>query len=74
MTPAISRMVDHRSVIASFLTLIFVVVAMIHDWRSRGRVHSIYIWGGLILLLSGPGRGILGNTEAWQSFARFLVG
>jgi len=74
LTPAISRMVDKRSVLASFLTLIFVVVAMIHDWRTRRRVHPVYIWGGLILLLAGPLRAALANTAAWQAFARFLVG
>jgi hypothetical protein len=74
LTPAISRMVDKRSVLAMFLTLGFVVVAMIHDWKSRRRIHPIYIWGGLLLLLSGPGRAALGNSAAWQSFAKFLTG
>jgi hypothetical protein len=73
MTPAISRMVDKRSVLAMFLTLIFVVVAMIHDWKSRRRVHPIYIWGGALLLVSGPLRFALGNSAAWQRFARMLV-
>jgi hypothetical protein len=74
LTPAISRMVDKRSVLAMFLTLGFVIVAMIHDWKSRRRVHPIYIWGGAILLISGPLRAAIGNSAAWHSFARFLVG
>jgi hypothetical protein len=74
MTPAISRMVDKRSVLAMFLTLAFVVVAMIHDWKSRRRVHPIYLWGGAILLVSGPLRFALGSSAAWQQFARMLVG
>ncbi len=74
MTPAISRIVDKRSVLASFLTLGFVVVAMIHDWKSRRRVHPIYIWGGLILLVAGPLRAAIANSAAWQAFARLLVG
>jgi hypothetical protein len=74
MTPAISRMVDKRSVLASFLTLLFVVVAMMHDWKSRRRVHPIYIWGGVILLVAGPLRAAVGNSAAWHSFARMLVG
>jgi len=73
LTPAISRMVDKRPVLAMFLTLIFVVVAMIHDWKSRRRVHPIYLWGGAIILVSGPLRAALGNSSAWHSFARFLV-
>jgi hypothetical protein len=74
LTPAISRMVDKRSVLALFLTLVFVVVAMIHDWKTRGRVHPVYLWGGAIILLSGPLRAVVGNSAAWQAFARLLVG
>ena len=74
LTPAISRMVDKRSVLAMFLTVGFVVVAMIHDWLSRRRVHPVYVVGGLILLVSGPLRAAIGNSAAWQSFARMLVG
>jgi hypothetical protein len=73
LTPAISRMVDKRSLLAMFLTLVFVVVAMLHDWKTRRRVHPIYIWGGAIILISGPLRAALGNSAAWQSFARLLV-
>jgi hypothetical protein len=74
MTPAISRIVDHRSVLASFLTLGFVLVAMIHDWTSRRRVHPLYIVGGVILLVAGPLRAAVANTAAWQAFARLLAG
>ncbi len=75
MTPAIARLpfAGHNPVLALVLSLIFVIAAMIHDWKTRGRVHPLYIWGGLIILLSGPGRSAIGNTAAWQSFARFLV-
>ena len=74
MTPAISRLVDKRSALAAFLTVIFVIVALIHDWRSRGRVHPVYMWGGAIILLSGPLRAVFGNSAGWHAFARFLVG
>ena len=74
MTPAIARIVDKRSILASFLTLIFVVVAMLHDWKSRRRVHPVYVWGGVILLVAGPLRAVIGNTAAWQAFARWLIG
>jgi len=74
LTPALSRMVGKQPVLAMFLTVGFVVVAMIQDWVSRRRVHPVYIAGGLILLVSGPLRAVIGNTAAWQSFARMLVG
>jgi hypothetical protein len=74
MTPAISRIVDHRAVLASFLTLAFVAVAMIHDLTTRRRVHPVYIYGGIILLAAGPLRAAIATTPAWQSFARLMVG
>ena len=40
---------------------------------TPGMLGVLYLWGGLIILLSGPGRGALGNTAAWKAFARFLV-
>jgi hypothetical protein len=60
-------------VLALFLSLLFVVAMMIHDWKSRSRVHYLTILGGVIVLLSGPGRAAIGNSAAWQSFARYLV-
>lgn len=75
LTPAIARLsfVGHNPILALQLSLLFVIAAMIHDWKSRRRLHPLYIWGGLIVLLSGPVRSGIGHTSAWQSFARFLV-
>jgi hypothetical protein len=76
LTPAIARLpfAGHNPVFALLLSLLFVVAAMIHDWKTRRRVHPLYIWGGLIILLSGPGRSAIGQTAAWQAFAQMLVG
>jgi hypothetical protein len=74
MTPAISRILGGNAVGASFLTVGFVVVAMIHDWVSRRRVHPLYIWGGVILLAAGPLRAAVASSAAWQAFARLLAG
>ncbi len=64
---------DKRSVLPLFLTLIFVIVAMLHDWTTRRRVHPTDLWDFAIRLLSGPGRAALGKAAAWPSFARMLV-
>ena len=29
---------------------LFLVVAMVRDWRLLGRPHPVYVYGGLILL------------------------
>lgn len=75
MTPAIARLpfVGRNPVLALVLSLLFVIAGIIHDWKSRRRIHPLYIWGGLIILLSGPLRSAIGHTAAWQSFARLIV-
>ena len=58
---------DKRSVLAR----IFVIVAMLHDWTTRRRVHPTDLWGFAIRPLSGPGRAALGKAAAWPSFAGY---
>ena len=72
---AISRwpIVDKNAVLALGLSLLFVVAGMINDWRSRGRVHPAYIWGALLIALSGPVRAAIGQSDAWHASARVLV-
>lgn len=76
MTPAIARLpfAGHNPVLALALSLLFVAAGMIHDWKTRGRIHPLYLWGAVIIFLSGPLRSAIGHTTAWQDFARFLVG
>ena len=48
---------------------ILLVVAMVQDWRTRGRPHAVYVIGGTILiavkLLNLP----ISGTHAWHAFA-----
>jgi hypothetical protein len=81
VAPAFSRLLmlvpmpeGPRPVVALVLTTAFVFAGMLHDWRARGRVHHVYIWGALAIFLSGPVRFGLGHTAAWQALARHLVG
>ena len=46
----------------------------IFDWKTRGRVHVTYIWGGLLTVVSGVLRPVIGNTLAWHHLARWLLG
>jgi hypothetical protein len=72
ITPAISRLVGHP-MLALAMSALFVVAGIVHDWRSRGRVHPVYLWGGLVFLLSGPLRFALSQSAAWERIARSLV-
>jgi hypothetical protein len=75
MPPAIARLpvVGGVPILALLLSTLFVLAGVIYDLRSRGRVHPAYVWGGLLILLSGPLRVLWGQTSSWQSFARFLL-
>lgn len=80
IVPAISRLpfilqvpVGARPVLALVLSTAFVVAGMVHDWRTRGRVHRLYIWAAVAIVLSGPVRFGLAHTAAWQSLARHLL-
>jgi hypothetical protein len=53
--------------------LVLFVAGAIYDFLSRRRVHPVYVWGGLLLVLSIPVRLAIANSAAWQSFAAVLV-
>ena len=75
ITPAIARLwfVHQRPPIALGLTNLFVLVAVAHDWWRDRRVHPVYIWGGLCILVSGPLRIAIGHTDLWHAIARLLL-
>ena len=55
------------------VTLLFVLSIVLYDYRTWRRVHPASLWGGLCLAASFPGRIALANTDAWQTFARWLT-
>jgi hypothetical protein len=55
------------------VTVLFIVAVIAYDYWTRPRVHAVSLWGGLFLALSFPGRIALGHTDAWLTFARWLV-
>jgi len=56
------------------LTDIFVVVGMLYDRVSRGRVHPAMLWGGLFLVASQVLRLVISGTAAWLAIAHWLTG
>ena len=55
------------------LAFVFILIGIIYDSFSRGRVHPVYIWGGGALVLSVPLRLVVSGTDAWKSFAQILI-
>lgn len=55
------------------LTDLFIVALAVFDFRARGRLHPVTLWGGLLLIVSQPLRlGIMG-TDAWLAFAKWAT-
>ena len=54
------------------IVVVMIIVAMIYDWRTRGRPHKAYIYGGLAVLLETGLELPISNTEAWMSIATSL--
>lgn len=53
---------------------VLIVVAMVYDWRSRGRVHPVYLIGGPALLILQIIRVPLSTTPSWHAIANWVAG
>jgi hypothetical protein len=49
---------------------LFLVIAMVRDWRIRGRPHAVYIYGGLALLAEQILTVPIAATGTWMSIAK----
>ncbi len=56
------------------LTDLFIVALGVWDFRTRGRLHPVTLWGGLLIIVSQPLRLVVSGTEAWLGFARWATG
>jgi hypothetical protein len=56
-------------VVASLL----LVIAMLHDWRSRGRPHAVYVWGGGVFLGVMLLRIPVSTSPGWQAIATAMA-
>jgi hypothetical protein len=55
-------------------TDVFLAAAILYDVVSRRSVHRAYIWGGVLLVVEQALRIPVGETEAWKTVARALIG
>jgi hypothetical protein len=75
LPPAISRWpiaVGHPYVVVAVL-FVFLAAAPVYDLVARRRLHAVSLWGGLLVLASGPARFAISQTAAWHHVARWLV-
>jgi hypothetical protein len=43
---------------------------MVHDWRTRGKPHSVYVIGGAALLAQQALTVLFAGTQTWMGLAR----
>jgi hypothetical protein len=52
---------------------LFIVACLLYDLIARRRLHRATILGGMLLVVSHPLRLLIGNTQAWLTFATWLT-
>jgi hypothetical protein len=76
LPPAIARWVLLLGlgppVVFAIATLL-VVPLVVWDVKTRGRLHPVTLWGGLLLVLSGPIRLLVAQTDGWLAVSAWLV-
>ncbi|MEO8275738.1 MAG: hypothetical protein ABI639_05930 [Thermoanaerobaculia bacterium] len=77
LPPAIARWVLLLGLgppfILAFATLLLVPL-VVWDWKTRGRLHPVTLWGGGLLLVSAPLRLLLAKSDFWLGIADRLAG
>ena len=58
----------------TFLPNLITLAGIVYDWRTRGRIHRVWIWGGLIMLLSQILMFPVMGSAAWHGFAETMAG
>ena len=53
----------------ALVAYLLLVVAIVHDWRTRGRPHPVYVYGGIALLAVKLLNWPISTTSAWHSLA-----
>jgi uncharacterized membrane protein YozB (DUF420 family) len=54
-------------------TTLYVLACMGYDRWAHGRIHPVFLWGGVLLILSLPARFALTRLEAWRTVAEWMV-
>ena len=56
-----------------FLPNLITLAGIVYDWRTRGRVHPVWIWGGLAMLASQIVMFPVMGSAWWHAFAEAMA-
>jgi len=77
LPPAIARWVlpmGFAPPVVLIVATLFLVPLVVWDLRTRRSLHPVTLWGGLLLVISGPLRLALAHSEGWLAVSDWLVG
>lgn len=57
----------------ALLVDLFIIAGIIHDWRTRGRPHPVYLIAGGAVLVQQLLRAPVSTTAAWNGIAEWLL-
>jgi len=58
----------------TFIPDLIILAGIVYDWRTRGRVHRVWIWGGLAMVAAQILMFPVMSTAAWHAFAEAMAG
>ena len=79
LTPATARLIafaglrEHALFVQIAVLTVFVAWCWLADWRSSGRVHPVYVVGGLAIVASWPLRLWVAKTTWWTAIGQWIV-
>jgi len=79
LTPATARLIafaglrEHAMFVQLAVLTMFVAWCFLADWRSSGRVHPVFVVGGLAIVVSWPLRWWVARTEWWTAIGNWIV-
>lgn len=59
--------------VPSLILELLIVVGIVHDWRTRGRPHRVWLIGAAVMTAVILLRGPISGTHAWLNFADGLA-
>jgi hypothetical protein len=77
LPPAIARwavLLGFGPPVVLAVATLFVVPLFAFDWKTRGNLHPVTLWGGLLIAVCGPLRLLVSRTDGWLAVSHWLAG
>jgi len=66
------QLIDRAPLVAAGVWLSPLLIGMLHDWRTRGRPHAVYVISAVWLFVGGT-RVLVTESAGWQPIGRAIL-